>query len=961
MPKTQTFEQALKEAIQGEVRFDEISRKIYSVDASIYEIEPLGVVLPNSKEDLIKAVQIAKAFQISIIPRGAATGITGGCLGKGLIIDTSKYLNGILNIDYTLETATCEPGVVQDSLNTQLAKEGYRLGPDTSTGNRATLGGMLANNAAGARSLRYGKMVDHVHAVELLLATGECISLHELDEASFNRKLSLPGAEGNIYRTIQQIRETYADEITAHFPQMPRRVSGYNLDELIKPFPLNLSKIIAGSEGTLGICTKITMKISKKPIHTALCLLFFQNLIEALNPIQHLLTYQPLSLEMIDHHIIEASQKVATLKNISSLIPADTKVVILVEFDGETLEQLNAKLRSFEMELEQKKLAAQWQTLRDPLQVAQIWELRKAGLGLLLSKRSYNRAIAFIEDVAVPPANLLSFMQKLIACLKKYNKEAGIYGHVGAGCIHVRPYIDLRDPHELMHMKHIIEEVSTIILEEGGSMSGEHGDGLVRSWLNPKMFGEKLIKAFEGLKSAFDPLLSMNPGKIVFPPPFLENLRLDPNTSIHSTETFFDFSAEGGFDLAVDLCNGNGRCRKEEGTMCPSFQATRDEYDSTRARAQALRALIHDRLNSSDLADEGIHDVLDLCLECKACKTECPSQVDMAKMKAEVTYHYQKKHGIPWRSYLFGYIGRLNQVVFPFRRIFNWIIPKEWFKTMQAWGGIASKRTLPALNAQRFSTWFENFQQPSYQKQVVLLNDTFTEFNDAAIGISAVTVLNALGFNVQLPPWNCCGRPLISKGMLPQARQKAEALIDTLYPYAVQGIPIIGLEPSCILTVKDDFQALIRNNQDKINVIMQQCCTFDEFIAEHLPQFPPLKPPSDTLVKLHVHCHQKALVGVSPSLEVLKNLPGYRIELIAAGCCGMAGSFGYEKEHYELSQKIGELHLFPAVRQLKQGQYVLANGVSCRTQIFQGTEKKALHLAQFLAEVFVNSASRSQT
>ncbi|PJD95413.1 MAG: oxidoreductase [Parachlamydia sp.] len=952
MSQKHTFEQALKNAMQGEVRFDEISRTIYSVDASIYEVEPVGVVLPNSREDLIKAVHIAYAYQMAIIPRGAATGITGGCLGKGLIIDTSKYLNHILHIDYTQELATCEPGVVQDNLNAELAKEGYRLGPDTSTGNRATLGGMLANNAAGARSLRYGKMVDHVHAVELLLATGECISLHEVDEATFIQKQSLPGPEGAIYRAIQHIRATYAEEVRIHFPNIPRRVSGYNLDEIMKPFPLNLSKIIAGSEGTLGICTKITMKICKKPIHNALCLLFFQNLTDALNPVSRLLAHQPLSLELIDEHIIEAGKKVPSLKNISTWIPAAAKFIVFVEFDGETIEQLNAKLQAFEADLTHQQFTAQWRTLREAAQIAQVWELRKAGLGLLLSKRSYSRAIAFIEDVAVPPAHLLSFMQKLNACLKEHHKEAGIYGHIGAGCIHVRPYIDLRDPQDLIHMKQIMESVSDSILEEGGSMSGEHGDGLVRSWLNPKMFGEKLIEAFKILKRAFDPHLRMNPGKIVFPSPFLENLRLDPNTPLFSPETFLNFSAEGGFDLAVDMCNGNGRCRKEEGTMCPSFQATKDEYDSTRARAQALRALIHDRLEAPALAHEGIHDVLDLCLECKACKTECPSQVDMAKMKAEMTYHYQKKHGIPWRSYLFGHIGYVNQLLFPIRKVFNWALQQNWFKSLQAWGGIASQRTLPSMNAHLFSSWFKKYQQPSCQKQVVLLNDTFTEFNEAAIGISAVKVLNTLGFNVQLPPWKCCGRPLISKGMLAQARQQANLLIDTLYPYAAQGLPIIGLEPSCILTVKDDFQALTKTRQDEIKTIIQQCVTFDEFLAENIGCFPPLKAPTNARVKLHIHCHQKALVGVNPSLKVLRSLPGYQIELIPAGCCGMAGSFGYEKEHYALSLKIGELHLFPAVRELKQGQHVIANGISCRSQIFQGTEKKALHLAQFLAEIF---------
>lgn len=939
------LENELKAVIQGEVRFDEISRQVYSVDASIYEIEPLGIILPKSKDDLIKAVNVARRYGIPVIPRGAATGITGGCLGKGLVIDTSKYLNRILHIDYKKQTATCEPGVIQDVLNAALSEQGYRLGPDTSTGNRATIGGMLANNAAGARSLRYGKMVDHVHSVEILLSSGELMHLSTIDEQTFN------SSKERVYQAIRQIRTRYGEDIETHFPKIPRRVSGYNLDEIVKPFPLNLSKLVAGSEGTLGICTEITMHISKKPQKSALSLLYFDDLTYAMEQIPFLLTYCPLSLELIDQHIIQAARQAASFKTAdTSWLPQNAQIIVFAEFDAANMTELREKIEKFQTDFTKSKIRANIHTLLDSKQMQGVWELRKAGLGLLLSKRSYSRAIAFIEDIAVPPKNLPRFMLKLTSYLKSQNKEAGIYGHVGAGCIHVRPYIDLRNAQDLHLMEKIIKDVSTIVLEEGGAMSGEHGDGLVRSWLNEKMFGESIIHAFEELKIAFDPTLTMNPGKIVFPSPFLENLRLNPQTQTTQFETFFDFSKQGGFELAVDLCNGNGRCRKGEGIMCPSFQATQDEYDSTRARAQALRTLIHQKLKPTDLANEGIRDILDLCLECKGCKTECPSEIDMAKMKAETSYHYHKKHGLSLRSRAFGMIGELNQTLFHFNKLFNLIIETKWFKSLQSWLGIAPQRTLPRLNNQRFSSWFAQYTQPkNFKKQVVLFNDTFTEFNALQIGQSAIKVLNALGYFVILPEWKCCGRPAISKGMLEQAQSKANLLIEQLYSYAQQELPIIGLEPSCILTIKDDFADLTRN--PKMELIAKSCQSFDEFIAHNLEHFPPSK--GQGLVKVHVHCHQKALIGVQPTLKILKNLPEYEIELIQDGCCGMAGSFGYEKEHYDLSMKIGNLHLFPAIQQSADHQIVIANGISCRTQIIQGTQKHPLHLAEFLASIWV--------
>lgn len=940
---------ALRAGIEGEVRFDKISKKIYSVDASIYEIEPTGVVLPRTKQDLIEAVKIAHSFGIPVVARGAATGIAGGCVGSGLIIDTSKYLTQLITIDFQNEYAVCEPGVVQDTLNDALEASGYRLGPDTSTGNRATIGGMLANNAAGARSLKYGKMSDHVEETELVTADGETLRLGPIDDNTWELKRSQNNLEGRIYSEIYRIRNQYRDEINKRFPQIPRRVSGYNLDEIIKEPGLNLSKLIAGSEGTLGIVTEVKVRIVPKPGLTAICILRFADMIEAMRSVPYLLSHHPISLEMIDDKIVALGRSSPFLKGKLHWLKDTPQALFSIEFEGRDDAQLREKTDLFVKKILEKGIDPSVICLSDPVDIAAIRTVRKSGLGLLLSKRTYARAIGFLEDISVAPDKLADFMERFNNYLKLIGKEAGIYGHVGSGCMHIRPYIDLRKPEELQMMHKMMEDVSDLLLAFGGALSGEHGDGLARSWLNKKMFGENINQAFIEVKKAFDPDNRMNPGKIVFPDDPSANLRLSPQTVIRNPRTFLDFSPEGGFPLAVDLCNGNGLCRKKDGVMCPSFQVTGDERDSTRARAQSLRAIVTGRLPAKAFADEGIKEILDLCIECKGCKTECPSQVDMAKMKAESLYHYQEKHGYSFRNKLFAHIDVLNRFGAVFPSLFNAISPTGFSKRLLGFMGITAKRDLPRLASDPFSSRFAKIRQPAdLKKEVVLFNDTFTEFNEPEIGVAAVRVLNRLGYRVVVPPRRCCGRPMISKGFLEEARQKALALTELLYPYALRNVPVIGLEPSCILTVKDDFLSVLGSKNEKAARVISVCTTFDEFLAGLLSEgFPSFKE-SDREVKLHGHCHQKALVGTQPTLDVLRAIPGFRVSEAASGCCGMAGSFGYEAEHYDFSMKIGELRLFPAVRSSCSDTLWVANGFSCRTQIAGGTGRRAHHLAEVI-------------
>lgn len=943
------LQQDLQKNIDGEVHFDAIHKQVYSIDASIFEIEPIGVVIPKTTNDLHTAVAIARKYDTPIIPRGAATGITGGCIGKALIIDHSKYLNRIIEINYDQEYAICQPGVIQDRLNEALASKGYRLGPDTSTGNRATIGGMIANNAAGARSLLYGTMADHILEMNFLLYNGESIHFQSVNNEEIKRKCLQENQEGCIYQEISRIRTEYRQDIEENFPKIPRRVSGYNLDSLINT-PLNPCRLIAGSEGSLGIITEAKLKICRRPKYVGLCIVHFLKINDAMHSIDTMLEFHPISLEMIDDKIISMGRLSPVVKNKLEWLVGSPETIFGAEFEGDTPDEVQEKLSRFASEMQKRQIGYAHICLTDKQKMENVWEVRKSGLGLLLSKRTYSRAIAFIEDLSVPPAQLSAFMNRFSQYLKSESKEAGIYGHVGSGCMHIRPYIDLRSKKEVQLMVKIMNDISDLVLEHGGALSGEHGDGLIRSWLNKKMFGERLYQAFLDIKKAFDPDNRMNPGKIVNGPAVTENLRLTPETKIGNLHTFLDFQSEGGMQLAADLCNGNGLCRKAEKIMCPSFQATGDEFHSTRARAQALRSVINSGVSSLP-ADNGLHDVLDLCLQCKGCKTECPSQVDMAKMKAEFLHHYNKKHGVSLRDWLFANIGMINSYIMPFSSLFNAAANSMLGRCLADLIGISSRRPLPQLAKNRFSQWTARRNSTfSGQKKVVLFNDTFNEFNHPEVGIAAISILEKMGYEVITPSWQCCGRTAISKGLLEKARNMAMSLMELLFPYAAEGVPIIGLEPSCLLTIKDDFIGLLGHNNSRLKTVIAACLTLPEFLSSHIKngRLPIELKGKNQTIKVHGHCHQKALVGMQPTLNVLKAIPELNVFMIESGCCGLAGSFGYEKDHYDVSMAIGNLHLFPAVKSCPEDTILLADGFSCRCQITHGTKRNALHLAQFL-------------
>ncbi len=600
MDVSDTLQTKLEAHLEGEVRFDLMSRRAYAVDASIYEVEPVGVVVPRHRQDLHHAVQLATAEKVPLIARGAATGITGGCIGSGLILDTAQHMNRILEINLEEEWVRCEPGLVQDRLNDALAPDGYRLGPDTSTGNRATIGGMIGNNAAGSRSLRYGKMVDHVLEVELALANGDLVRFGEVTPEVAAQKREQDDIEGEIYRAVEEIQQQYANEIRARFPDIPRRVSGYNLDELIKDQPLNLAKLVVGSEGSLGIVTEVKVRIAPRPVKTALVVFQIAELVDGLGHVSRLLEFHPLALELIDDQIIKMGRVSPALKGKLDWLRGDPGALFVLELDAPTQEELDDKVSTVLQHAAAEEIGYAREVLQGPEEMNQVWTLRKSGLGLLLSRRTYSKAIAFVEDITVDPSKLQSFIGRFKELLAEHGKEAGIYGHLGSGCIHIRPYIDLRRAEELEVMTTLMNETADLLLEHEGALSGEHGDGFLRSWTNKKMFGPKIYEAFCKLKEAFDPTGLMNPGKVVATTQFLDSLRIDPTVKQREIATQFAFKEEGGFAFALEMCNGNAACRKKEGTMCPSFQASGDERHSTRARAQALRGVINGKIPLSE-------------------------------------------------------------------------------------------------------------------------------------------------------------------------------------------------------------------------------------------------------------------------------------------------------------------------------------------------------------------------
>ena len=947
------IESALKKRIEGEVRFDKYSRLLYSTDASMYEIEPIGVVIPRHKGDVQAAIEAANRFAVPLLPRGGGTALAGQTVGHAIVLDFSKYMNRVLEVNQEELWCRVEPGLVQDELNAHVRPMGLLFGPDTSTSNRATIGGMIGNNSAGAHSLTYGKTLDHVLELTVYLSDGSEVVLKDLSFGELGAKVAQDNLEGRIYREIARLAEEHKQEILARYPKIMRRVSGYNLDEFAKPKPFNLSRMVVGSEGTLACVVEAKMRLVPKPKWTALDVIHFEDDIAALEASHAILETAPYALESTDKLVLDLARGNIVQSKRLGFVQGSPSSLLMVEYAGDTEAAVREQVDKLEKLRQSRKIGYAATQAFKPEEVRAVWGVRKAGLGLLLGIKGDKKPIAFVEDTAVEPAKLPEFIKRFREILTRHDARAGYYGHCSVGCMHIRPLINLKQEGEVKKMVAIADEIAELVLEFHGALSGEHGDGLARSHFNERLYGPVLYNAFRQIKRSFDPNNLMNPGKIVDAPAMTESLRISPAYKTWAPETLLDFSGQGGFAAAVEMCSGMGECRKKlDGTMCPSYMATLDEEHSTRGRANALRAVLSGKVPNRDFSGKRLYEVLDLCLECKACKAECPSNVDMAKLKYEFLSHYYRANGLPLRNRLFGRIEKWNRWGSRLAPFSNWLAnsrPNRWLLELLA--GVDRRRPLPRFARETFEDWHRNHRPEGKESrgEVVLFHDTFNTFNTPSVAITATLLLERSGYRVVVPEKRCCGRPMISKGMLREAKENAAKNVQSLFPYAERGVAIVGLEPSCLLTLRDEYPDLLRTQASKL--VARQSFLLEEFLLRERDAggLSLAFKSNGRKALLHGHCHQKALVGTAPTLAVLR-WAGFEVSEIDSGCCGMAGSFGFEKEHYDLSVAIANRRLVPAVQASGSEVRVVASGISCRQQIEHLADRRAKHPAEVLWE-----------
>ena len=963
-PDTRDLAEELTRLVEGEVRFDDVSRLLYSTDASIYQIVPVGVVLPRTERDVIATVELARRHKVPVLPRGGGTSLAGQTVGPAVVIDYSKYMRRVLEVDAESLSARVQPGIILDELNRLLAPQGLLFAPDPSTSNRGNVGGALGNNSCGAHSIMWGKTSDNVRSLRTVLSDGAVAELGQLNRRQMDAVTGGDDLLAAVVRELTAVGAEYAGEVEARYPKIMRRVSGYNLDLLPNADGdgdgLDLAQFVVGSEGTLINITEATLKLVAVPRHKALAAVHFNDLIESMEATVAALELEPAAVEHVGAMILRQARSQPEYVPLMDWVQGDPEAVLVVELTGDSETELTAKLDQLEHRMRRSGLGYATTRLVDPAAQARVWALRRAGLGLIMNVPGPAKPLPFVEDTAVDPARLPEFVRRFDEIVREAGTEAGYYGHASVGCLHIRPLIDPKTQAGVDRMVKIADDVSDLVLEFGGALSGEHGDGLVRSPFIEKMFGPRIVEAFGRVKRAFDPDGIMNPGKIVDPPSMTENLRIGPSYATVETTTALSFAREGGMAAAIEMCNGQGACRKPAGgTLCPSFMATRDEEHSTRGRANALRSAISGALPLTELAGDRVHQVMDLCLGCKACKAECPSNVDMAKLKYEILARRRQERGPSARDRMLGNIDRVGALGSLLAPISNWALGSDAVaELVERVAGIDSRRRLPAYAPQTFRQWLRarpGVATSQSRGRVVLFNDTFTNYNHPEIGRAAVTVIEALGYEVVVPDFRCCGRPQLSAGDVERGRRNAAANVAIASAALSEDSGgektwLIGLEPSCILMFRDEYLDLLPGDETAL-AVADRTLLIDEFISKVLSATSerPFGGPGRKL-QFHGHCQQKALVGTKHSMDVLKALPGSEVVEIDAGCCGMAGSFGFEKEHYDVSMTIGEMSLFPAIRDRSSDYEVVSLGVSCRQQIADGTGKRARHLVEVLAD-----------
>ena len=968
------FLAALRSQSEGAIRTDDFSRILYSTDASIYQVMPHGVFLPRTSDDVHAAVALAAQYGIRIVPRGGGSSLAGQAVGEALVIDFTAYLDNILDFSKEEQWVRVQPGIVLDRLNSTLATEGLLFGPDPASSNRAAMGGIVSNNSTGSHSICYGMTADHVMEMNAVLSDGSRVNFGPVEAEHLDRFQQKSGLEGKLYRALRRLTTSEANRaaILEGTPRHWRRCGGYNLDRFIGAGPsfhwkphderFNLARMVCGAEGTLAVIQDVTLNLVPSPEAQGLGVVHFGSLDEALSAVPVILEVNPSAVELLDNLGITLCRGVPDYARLlDGFIEGDPDCILITEFYGNSKAEVGDKIDKLQSHLNHHSSGTVVKVL-DPARQQDVWKVRKVGLGLLMSIKGDHKPIPFIEDAAVPTQHLAEYVRKIDAFCSALNTRVAYYAHASAGCVHIRPLINAKAATEIAKIPEITAFAVELLHGYGGSLSSEHGDGRVRSWMNERFFGPALYGLYREVKGLFDPENILNPGNVVDGPSPTSDLRYGEEYQALQLSTTLDWESDQGFDRAVEMCNGAGICRKEDaGAMCPSFMVTREEEHSTRGRANLLRAALSGTLPHSALTSERMYEAMDLCVECKACKAECPSSVDMAKIKFEFLAQYHQKNGTPFRSRLFGDAARLGRMGSGFHAgLANAVLRSGAARrAMEAMMGLSRHRTLPAFAKEPFTRWFRRKPQSSDGRpQVVLFNDTFTTYHEPEIAISATEVLEAAGFSVVLPGHWCCGRPMISKGLVEQARRAARRTVDSLASYAEQGVPIIGLEPSCLLSIRDEYLYLLPG-YEPAHRVAEQSLLFEEFIARLAEQgelsLDLIR--AEQSVLLHGHCHQKALAGTASAKRVLSLPQGYRVQEIDSGCCGMAGSFGYEKEHYDISIRMAEHRLLPAIRAEADDTIVVAAGTSCRHQIRDGTGCEPLHPAQVLRNALATAAA----
>lgn len=970
----------LARAMTGDVLFDAFNRGRYATDASFYQIVPAGVVVPRTMDEALRALAIARDEGCKVTPRGGGTSQCGQTVNDGLVVDLSKHLNRILSLDVESRTCVVEPGIVLDDLNRQLKKHGLWFPVDVSTASRATIGGMAGNNSCGGRSLRYGTMRDNTLSMEAALSDGTLSRFGEVSRDLSDLKAG--DSARALFRDMLDLGAREADEIAARFPKVQRRVGGYNLDALVpRNAPNNMAHLLVGSEGTLAFTTKVELKLWPVIRNKALGVCHFGSFYEAMDAAQHLVKLKPIAVELVDRTMIALGRDIAMFRPIiSAAIKGDPDAVLVVEFAEEDqadnlvrLKQLGELMGDlgFGWNNETRKWGGVVEVTEPALQGG-IADFRAAGLNVMMSMKQEGKPVSFVEDCAVPLPHLADYTARLNEVFARHGTSGTMYAHASEGCLHVRPVLNLKLEKDVKAMRAIAEEAFALVREYKGSHSGEHGDGLVRSEFHETMFGTRLVANFKEVKQRFDPELVLNPGKIVDAPKMDDRslFRFKPDYRVGELKTKLDWSAwpgaGGGFQGAVEMCNNNGACRKlEGGVMCPSYRATRNEKDVTRGRANTLRLAISGQLGPDALSSDAMMETLKLCVSCKACRHECPTGVDMAKMKIEVLAARAATHGLTLRDRLVGYLPRYAGLASRFAPLMNLRNRSPLLrKLFERLAGISARRALPAFRSDVFVPPAEAVG-PETGREVVLFADTFNRIYERENLDAALRVFAAGGYRVHLPQpargsrQLCCGRTFLSAGLVDEARAELDRLVAAFAPFAARGVPIVGLEPSCLLTLRDELASLRKDSDAK--AVGAHALTFEEFLvreAEAGRLQLPLGTVADKAI-VHGHCHQKSFGAFKPVEQVLRLVPGLKVETIESSCCGMAGAFGYGADTYEASIEMAELSLLPAVRRADPDTLVVADGTSCRHQIHDGTQREALHVARVLAMSLDRAETRS--